>query len=411
MNLRQLRERHTGLVAEMRGILDGADDDLDTEHEVRFDGLKAEIDKVEHSIARQQYFDDIDRRANGQQLTGSGDDRFDAALKGFSLRKAILSQIPGHSEDTSRERELSAELQRRSGRPFEGVAVPMSLFQIEPRVMSSDASGTYIIPPDYRPGEFIDLLRSVLITRRLGARILTGLQGNVSIPRLAGSVRTGWVAENEALTPSDQEYTSIGLSPKHAGGVAEYSRNMLLQSSPDIEQLLRQDFAAVLARAIDLGAIAGPGDGKQPEGLLTAIAPTTPAGPTWDHVLRLIEAIELGNATASGWLTHPSVVRLLRGTQVVTGDIPTFLMESPTALAGYPLIASTLVPGSSGGVHPLVFGNWSDLIIGYWSEIDILVNPYESAAYSKGNVLIRAMSTCDVAIRHEESFVWENLTT
>jgi len=34
-----------------------------------------------------------------------------------------------------------------------------------------------------------------------------------------------------------------------------------------------------------------------------------------------------------------------------------------------------------------------------------MVNPYESTAYSKGNISIRAMATVDVALRHKAAFV------
>jgi HK97 family phage major capsid protein len=76
-------------------------------------------------------------------------------------------------------------------------------------------------------------------------------------------------------------------------------------------------------------------------------------------------------------------------------------------MAGYPLLTSTLVPtdlGAGNDKTALVLGDWSELIIAYWSELDILVNPYESTAYAKGNVQVRAMATCDVAVRHPEAF-------
>ena len=38
-------------------------------------------------------------------------------------------------------------------------------------------------------------------------------------------------------------------------------------------------------------------------------------------------------------------------------------------------------------------------------EVDILVNPYAQPAYGRGGVLIRAMSTVDVAVRHPQAFV------
>ena len=86
------------------------------------------------------------------------------------------------------------------------------------------------------------------------------------------------------------------------------------------------------------------------------------------------------------------------------------IMEGRDTLAGYPLQASnnvpnTLVKGGSGAVcSALIFGDWSEVLIGLWSELDILVNPYESTAYTKGNVMIRAMVTCDVKLRHVASF-------
>ena len=77
------------------------------------------------------------------------------------------------------------------------------------------------------------------------------------------------------------------------------------------------------------------------------------------------------------------------------------VMEAPRTLAGYPVSMTSLVPAST-----IIFGNWADLLLGFWSELDILVNPYESTAYSKGNVQVRAMATCDVALRHAESFAY-----
>ena len=52
-----------------------------------------------------------------------------------------------------------------------------------------------------------------------------------------------------------------------------------------------------------------------------------------------------------------------------------------------------------------ILGDFSQVILGIWSELDLLVNPFAETAYSKGNVLIRAMATCDIAVRHPEAFV------
>jgi HK97 family phage major capsid protein len=155
----------------------------------------------------------------------------------------------------------------------------------------------------------------------------------------------------------------------------------------------------LLARAIDKAAAKG-GAASEPAGILTVIAATTTATITWPSVVGLIGTVETENSEGSGFAMHPLVRSKLMGKVRLSGATDSVvMMENPRILAGYPAESSTGVPSGT-----LIFGNWSDLLVGYWSVLDVLVNPYESTAYAKGNVLIRAMATCDVAIRHAESF-------
>jgi HK97 family phage major capsid protein len=419
MKLKDLLERRGRIVADMRTITEapaGDGGDLSTEQTAKFDNLKSELSALEKSIERQQLVDEAERRMAGERIAGTGDGRLDDELRNFSLRKAILSQVPGHSEDCGRERELSGEIARRSGRTFEGIAIPAAVF--EQRVLTTAAPGggpgSNIISTDYLGAQFIDKLRAALVTRRLGARILSGLVGNVAIPRLKVSATTGWVAENAALSASDPQFDQVTLAPKHAGGIVEFSRNMLLQSSPDIEDLLRNDFAVVLARAIDSAAIKG-GGSNEPVGIISTanVANVSMTAPTWTTVLQMIEAVEGADALdgSLGWAGNSHVTRKLRSTAKVSSTDSVMIMQSPTELAGYPYISSSLVPldgNSPTDKTSVIFGNWADLLIGFWSEFDFLVNPFESTAYTKGNVQVRAMATCDVKLRHVESFAFSN---
>src|SRR5687767_957079 len=92
MNLRDMQERRALIVTEMRAITEkpaGTAGDLSAEQSARFDTLKTELEGVEKSLARQQLLDAAERRMQGQQLAGSGDDRFDDSCRDFSLRAAI----------------------------------------------------------------------------------------------------------------------------------------------------------------------------------------------------------------------------------------------------------------------------------------------------------------------------------
>jgi HK97 family phage major capsid protein len=195
--------------------------------------------------------------------------------------------------------------------------------------------------------------------------------------------------------------------------MTELSRNMLQQSSPDVEQLVRNDFAQILGSALDSVGIQG-GGANEPTGILAngSVTEVSPFTASWADVQKLIGTVIDENADGTAFLTHPRVKRELRTTEKVDGSPEHgFIMDSRETLDGYTVSPTTLVPVTAGtpDTAPLIFGDFSDLLIGFWSELDVLVNPYEGAAYSKGNVKLRAMMTADVAIRHTESFAYANV--
>ena len=75
--------------------------------------------------------------------------------------------------------------------------------------------------------------------------------------------------------------------------------------------------------------------------------------------------------------------------------------QQPTAFTN--LAPDTL--GAENNESALIYGDFSELLIGIWSALDVLVNPYEATAYSKGNVMVRAMATADIALRNPAAFV------
>jgi HK97 family phage major capsid protein len=427
LNIVSLKEARAAKTDAMRAMVDKATSEkrgLTDAEQAAFDAGKSEIAKIERDLRNAEFLADAERRMVGEPV-GNGDNKFDAECRQFSLLNAIRSQIPGMTGDFGREVEISKELERRAGRPAQGMLCPTSVF--EKRVVTTGlpaaGPGSNLIGTDWRADQFIDILRDQMAVRRLGARVLNGLVGNVDIPRLKASATAQWVAENSAITASDAQFDKVSLTPKHAGGLVEVSRNMILQSSPDVEAILRDDLAALLARAADSVAIQG-GGSNQPSGILvnantTSVTTGGNGGAiTWANVIAAIASVELANAMTGslGFLTNAKVTKSMSTTLKSTADTSSnFIISEPgeNSLAGYPLAVSNLCPsnltrGTGTNLSALIFGDWSQLLIGYWSAFDLLVNPYDSAAYSKGNILVRGMATMDVQIRQPKAFAYIN---
>lgn len=403
MTISQIRENRAAKVLAMRQLLTTAETEkrsLNPAEQSSFDSLKTEITGLEAQEGRATFLEDAERRALGSPVT---DKSFADVQRSVNVVDVIRSQMEGRSLSGAA-LEFAQETERRTGRKAQGVFVPMSA--LETRVTTT-ATAPELVATNNRPDLYIEPFRNSLLARRLGVRVLAGLTGNVSVPKFGTGTTTGWVAENAALTPSDMTFDAVTLSPKHAGGITEMSRQLLQQSSPDIEALVRNDLSFMLAQAIDSALILG-GGANEPTGVLatTGVQTASLATLTWANVLAMLQKLDLVNGSAANIVASMKVKAKLQGTLKSAG-IAGYLMESGR-MADLPVYFSNQVAEETGtpNTGKLIAGDWSQVMLGIWSEIDILVNPFAETAYSKGNVLVRAMSTVDIAVRQPTAFVF-----
>lgn len=403
MKLHEIRQKKAAKVAEARTLLQTSETekrDLSDAEKSAFDAIKASVTALEADEARAQFLEEAERRTSGERVA---DQSFDSVQRQVNVVEVIRSQMEGRSL-TGAAAEFAQETERRTGRKAQGVFIPMAA--LENRSTITTTEGAKIISTDHRADQYIEPFRNSLMARRLGVRVLSGLTGNLSVPKYGTGTTTGWVAENAALPTGGMTFEGVTMSPKHAGGITEMSRQLLQQSSPDIEQLVRSDISAMLAQAIDKALIQGGGT-NEPKGVLatTGIQTSSLATLNWANLLAMLQKLDLVNTSAANIMASTKVKAKLAGTLKATG-IAGYLLEGGQ-VADLPAYFSNQVAEKTGSpaTGRLIAGDWSQVMLGIWSEIDLLVNPYSETAYSKGNVLVRAMSTVDIAVRHPEAFV------
>ena len=405
MNINQMKDQHKKIVGEMRSITAspaGDGGDLSEDQEMRFGNLKIDLDKLEKRIERQILLDEAARRTQGISLTG--DHKLDNEMRGFSLMRALQHQL-GAKVDAGRELEISSELARLEGRSADGFFMPYSVFEkraadVMTTGLPSTGPGSNLIGTDHLGGQFIDLLREANPLTGLGTRCLTGLTGNVEVTKLKRSTGVGWFGENSAIPETDAAFDKITLGPRHVGAWCQYSRNMLLQSSPDIENVLRSDLAQVLGLEVARATISGTGTGAEPRGILESgileIAKPSMSSNDMDYVPLLASELFLQNVQGISFLVNASYKSVVD--QILSSDgIP---VGAATFFRGYPHKFTSLVPAD----NVMIGGDFSDIFQGFWSAVEVMINPYMESAYKKGNVALRIILTMDVAVRHSESF-------
>ena len=407
MSLKNIREAKAAKVAAARDIVAKADAEkrsLTAEETASFNAVKAEIESLEADESRAAFLADAERRMAGSQVTPANGDNFARLESQVNVLDVVRAQMEGRSLSGAAA-EYHAETERRTGRKAQGMFIPMRA--LEQRV-NTTTSVPELVPTDYRPDQLINPLRNRLLARKLGVRVLSNLHGNIVVPKYGSGLSVGWVAENQAVPESDIALDSVTLSPKHCGGVTELSRQLIMQGSPDVEQLVRDDFAAMLAQAIDSALIKG-GGANEPDGVLSTVGIQTAnlATLNWANILAMRVLAETANTDAVNWVMNPAAAAKFAGTEKSTGT-GIYLLGDDGKIAGLPTYVTNQVPVNATPTPDTgiaILGDWSQVMLGIWSEIDILVNPFAETAYKRGGVLVRAMSTVDVAVRHPQAFV------
>lgn len=322
-------------------------------------------------------------------------------------------------EEAGFERECSDAYAQKIKRAARGFFIPAEVQRRDLNVTTNTAGG-HTVATEVLAGSFIDLLRNKMMVLKMGAQLLTGLQGNIALPRQTGGATAYWVAESGAPTESQATFDQVAMSPKTVGAFTDISRKLILQSSIDVENFVRNDLAQVIAQAIDLAAIGGTGASNQPTGLVTAsigdvAGGTNGAAPSWANIVALWSSVATANADfgSTGFLTNAKVAGKLMSTEKATNTAQFVCPGFPdvngiTSFGGARAgisnqVPSNLTKGTASGVcSSIIFGNWRELIIGQWGTLDLAED--RSTGSTSGTVRVIALQDVDVAIRHLLSF-------
>ena len=334
-------------------------------------------------------------------------------VKRFSIVRAInalANPTDGNAQRAAAfEFECSAAAADAYGRTARGLMIPAEVLRNWKRDLNT-TDDSNVLTEDFRGSEFIDVLRNQSSVLQAGARMLNGLQSDVTIPKKATASSAAWLAaEGNDVAESEPTFSQITMSPKDLGAFTEVTRRMIQQSTLDIEALIRDDLAQAIALGIDLAALSGSGASGQPTGIKnTSGINTVDFGTAPDTVPTFAQVVEmetkLGEDNAlSGNLAYilpASMYGALKTVEKATNTAQ-FVIEPGGTMNGYRTIVSNQCAAGD-----LFFADFSQLLVGMWGGLDLLINPY--AKSKSGTIEIRAIQTVDVAVRHPVSFCLGN---
>lgn len=356
-----------------------------------------------------------------------------STYRNYSMGRAIKSAVENGEKNgnwipTGFEGETHEELSKRNlGYRAKGFLVPSNAPSATiPRNMSRQAikkmrrdlqanvfgQGGATVATDLIPS-VIEILRNRMVTERLGVHVMAGLEGNIVIPRQTATATAYSVPEITGLTISTQALDQISMTPHRVGAYNQYSKQLILQSSIDVENFIRDDLTKVIALDWDRIILNGQGSASEALGIMNTpgIGSMTFGGAaSWANIVLFETIIAAMNADVANmaYVTDPTAKgKLKTAAKLFTGA---------TTVAAFPLWDGNLGDSTADGVmngyraaatnqmpnHQLLFGNFEDVILGLWGGYDVVVNPYSLDTNAEVRITVNTWG--DVTVRHPQSF-------
>lgn len=297
----------------------------------------------------------------------------------FSLMKAIRSVANGQPLSGVEKAVVDAGMKsaRSYGDEVKGqIVLPL---ETEERAVTYAAEAEDVVATELF--DILTPLRARNVAVQAGARFISGLNGNVQIP-VMGPVNASWEDENATTSGSTPTFTHVSLTPKRLSCVVEISRTLLAVDSKGVEDAIREDIVKAINGKLE-ETIFGTASGttKQPEGIFYTLGVTgaTTANTVSDFsgITNAEADIEDANVTGECVYVMSNKAKAALRNMAKSAKSTQLVMENGE-VDGTKAINTSHITGKK-----YLYGDFSNLVIGAFDTLSILVDPYTLAGDNK----------------------------
>lgn len=372
-----------------------------------FETLTNEVVNIQKSIQIEQKKDQARAQIAMSKMAQPKKSEDQKVSERFSLLNMIKTRSEG-KELTGVEKEMHQEAvneARNSGTEIYGVGLPSFMMRVG-QDASTAATASNLIATEL-DGTFIPALRPKTVLQSLGATMLTGLRGNLDLPAGDAISAATWEGELDANANTDPTTRKVSLTPNRLAAKTTFSKQLMYQSSFDVENWIRAELSDAVARAVDAAGIVG--NSTTIDGIIGTSGTSEisfSGAPSRAKLISLQTLVAIQNADMGrlAYLMNPRAKGDLQSLETDSGS-GLFVMNNPNELLGYKVGVSTLVPTDIDTNHTaIIFGNFADLVVANWGGIDITIDPFTAA--DNGQVKVVINTYWDVKLKQPKSFAW-----
>lgn len=315
--------------------------------------------------------------------------------KNFSLLKTIRSISRNQPLDdlTNAVVEQGKSEMRKAGLSAQGqLVIPTNEVRA---IHSVTADGEKVVATEVF--DILTPLRAKNVLAQAGATIYSNLTSDVKIPVMSKSNVT-FEAENGDAKDGAGAFNYLKLTPHRLTAYVDISKELLAQDSVDVENAIRTDLVNAINSKLEEAFLSDfTGSTVQPKGVFAVVKPSTAV--TNDFATLVANEAKVEDANI---LNEPVYILSNKAKAALRamskGAKSTELVYENGEVDGTKAFNTSNVQASN-----YLFGDMSSLVIGTWSGLDLIVDPYTQAA--KGAVRLVVNMYIDFGVARPETLV------
>ena len=370
------------------------DEDVDTPKED--DEIPAEDDPKEDDKSDE----DVETPMEDDDETPTDDDKEDNSNvrrmnKNFSLLKTVrsISKNQPLDELTNAVVEQGKSEMRKAGLSAQGqLVIPTNEVRA---IHSVTADGESVVATDVF--DILTPLRAKNVLAQAGCTIYSNLTSDVKIPIMSKSNVT-FEDENGEAKDGAGAFNYLKLTPHRLTAYVDISKELLAQDSVDVENAIRTDLVNAINSKLEEAFLSDfSGSTVQPKGVFAVVKPDSAVTKDFATLVANEAKVEDANILNEPcYILSNKAKAALRA--MAKGAKSTELVYENGEVDGTKAYNTSNVPASN-----YLFGDMSSLVVGTWSGLDLIVDPYTQA--SRGAVRLVVNMYVDFGVARPETLV------
>lgn len=375
------KEERAEVIEKMEGLVASAEGrDMTSDEQVSFDSLNEKVEELNKMAVRAESFEKLQATKAVKEVT----ENTPKEVREYSFQDAMKAAYSGTLTGLVKEMDQEARNEARyTGQMYKGIAIPTSV--LEARAITTSNVN------EVETMSFTDQLQANLVLASAGANFYSGVK-NMKFPVISG-ITTTFVGETGGSVSAAGSASSLTLSPQKCISIVEISAEAMTQNA-GIEAAIRRNMAASVAAQLEknLLAAADNSDG----GPQSILADAADGGATLDAAALLaMESTVLGNNVPLlggrfAYLCNSDALAVIKGLAQVASVSPIYDNRDKTINSYFSFVSSN-VGNKASNFDSVLFGDFSRVHIAQFGGLDVLFDPYTSAASGVGRMIATSL--------------------